>query len=101
MSSKEKKRSWKKRTIAMSSNGSGPSGIGVPSASPIASLRHVDPRGDGQRHRAREAGVDLQQGGLAGGVELDLHVGDGGQADQAGDVAGEAFEARRRAACGP
>jgi len=37
MSSKVKKRSWKKRTIAMSSNGSGPSGIGVPSASPIAS----------------------------------------------------------------
>ena len=30
--------------------------------------RHVDAGGDGQRHRAGEAGVDLEQRRLAGGV---------------------------------
>ena len=66
MSSNEKNSSWKKRTMAMSSNGSGPSGIGSAERLADRQPRHVDAGADGERHRAGEARVDLEQGGLAG-----------------------------------
>ena len=54
--------------------------------------RHVDAGADGERHRAGEAGVDLEQRRLAGRVALDLHVGDRGQADQRRDLARERLQ---------
>ncbi len=76
----------------MSANGSGPSGIGRAERLADRQAGHVDPRRDGQRHRAREARVDLQQRGHPGRVELDLDVGHGREGDPLRDGARERLE---------
>ena len=80
------------RTIATGSKSIRPEGIGAAERLEDGELRHVDPARHRQRHRPREARVDLEQGGLAARGHLDLDVRDPSQADARGDLAAELLE---------